>query len=332
MRDAAVVLHQLLMGQWSTLAACVVPPLLAWLAVRAAQPVFVRMERDPGWLASAATAALCAPGALVCWYAVRVVIGAFATPAPMPWWHGLVSESAPIVTVAPVVAFALVVRAGVRFVGRVVEVARLRRSTLAPSHRLAQIAAQFGVTARTLPCDEAVCFLIGIVQPVVVVSSGTLAQLDDAQLAAAVLHERAHRERHDVLWAAVVAFCLDCAPLPLGATLETYRRTRELAADRSTVREIAPDTLAAALLVLARAALRAPALRSPALVHTASLSATAALPTRLNALLTPQLQDAGVAMRRAAVTLLLAALALLAMYRAASMAAGTGLMQAYGIS
>ena len=320
MRDAAVLLHGLLMGPSMNLVAFVVPLLLAWLGVRAAQALFARMERDPVWLASAAAAALCAPGALACWYALHMATDGFLTAPPMPWWHDLLSD-APLL-----VAVALIARAAVRFTARVVEAAQLRRSTIAPSERLAQAAARCGMAARELPHDDAVCFLIGIVHPLVVVSSGTLARLDDAQLTAALLHERAHRRRHDVLCAAVVAFFLDCAPLPLGTTLETYHRARELAADRSTARETTPETLATALMVFARAALR-----SPAGVHAAALGETAALPARLQALLVPQPDDAAVPARRAAVALLLAALPLLADYRVAAHAAGMALMQAYGI-
>jgi drug/metabolite transporter superfamily protein YnfA len=95
--------------------------------------------------------------------------------------------------------------------------------------------------------DDVVLAAAGLAHPTLVVSAGALARLDDAELAAAIAHERAHiRRRHRY----VLLYAELCRVLgrPLPGTQRAVRQLRfhiERDADRSAVRERA-DRLALA--------------------------------------------------------------------------------------
>ena len=95
--------------------------------------------------------------------------------------------------------------------------------------------------------DDVVLAAAGLARPTLVVSAGALARLDDAELAAAIAHERAHiRRRHRY----VLLYAELCRVLgrPLPGTARAVRQLRfhiERDADRSAVRERA-DRLALA--------------------------------------------------------------------------------------
>ena len=95
--------------------------------------------------------------------------------------------------------------------------------------------------------DDVVLAVAGLLRPTLVVSAGALARLDDAELSAAIAHERAHiRRRHRF----VLLFAELCRVLgrPLPGTAHAVRELRfqiERDADRSAVRERA-DRLALA--------------------------------------------------------------------------------------
>jgi hypothetical protein len=99
----------------------------------------------------------------------------------------------------------------------------------------------------------------GLTRPTLVVSAGALARLDDAELAAAMAHERAHiRRRHRY----VLLFAEVCRVLgrPLPGTARAVRELRfhiERDADRSAVRERA-DRLALASAICKAATGAAP--------------------------------------------------------------------------
>jgi bla regulator protein blaR1 len=95
--------------------------------------------------------------------------------------------------------------------------------------------------------DDVVLAAAGLARPTLVVSAGALARLDDAELSAAIAHERAHiRRRHRF----VLLFAELCRVLgrPLPGTVHAVRELRfqiERDADRSAVRDRA-DRLALA--------------------------------------------------------------------------------------
>jgi hypothetical protein len=95
--------------------------------------------------------------------------------------------------------------------------------------------------------DDVVLAVAGLTRPTLVVSAGALARLDDAELSAAIAHERAHiRRRHRF----VLLFAELCRVLgrPLPGTAHAVRELRfqlERDADRSAVRDRA-DRLALA--------------------------------------------------------------------------------------
>ena len=95
--------------------------------------------------------------------------------------------------------------------------------------------------------DDVMLAAAGLAHPTLVVSAGALARLDDAELAAAIAHERAHiRRRHRY----VLLYAELCRVLgrPLPGTARAVRQLRfhiERDADRSAVRERA-DRLALA--------------------------------------------------------------------------------------
>jgi hypothetical protein len=95
--------------------------------------------------------------------------------------------------------------------------------------------------------DDVVLAVAGLTKPTLVVSAGALTRLDDAELSAAIAHERAHiRRRHRF----VLLFAELCRVLgrPLPGTAHAVRELRfqiERDADRSAVRDRA-DRLALA--------------------------------------------------------------------------------------
>ncbi|MEN3281650.1 MAG: hypothetical protein V7607_2790 [Solirubrobacteraceae bacterium] len=107
--------------------------------------------------------------------------------------------------------------------------------------------------------DDVVLAVAGLTRPTLVVSAGALTRLDDAELSAALAHERAHIRR---LHRYVVLFAELCRVLgrPLPGTAHAVRELRfqiERDADRSAVRHRA-DRLALASAICKAAAVTAP--------------------------------------------------------------------------
>lgn len=256
----------------SACALVVVPP-LAWVAVRALVPVLRRMNDDVAWQAPLAAISAAMPGALFALLAFLALVGGTHSPC-LKTATGRV-----LYTLIASVAAVGIARAGIFAIRRRNGVRNLVHASLPASARLASIAQACGVHAREVPSNQAFCALAGMRNPVVLVSSETLHRLDDEELAAALLHERAHACRGDQTLAATLAFCADLLPLPANDLIATYRAARELAADRQAAREATPDTLASALLALAHRASPSP-LEVPAFTDGRGLS------ERLHALLT----------------------------------------------
>ena len=166
---------------------------------------------------------------------------------PVITWRGVVAHR-----LTPLAAAGLLAYAIVRAVQRQSQAARLFAVARPASGRLASAAARLGLRALEIPSDAKHCFVAGALRPIVFVSSGALAQLDEAEFDAALHHERAHVTGHDTRWLMLLAFLRDLAPWGRGVALDAFRAAREASADRAAARTAGPLNLAAALVALAR--------------------------------------------------------------------------------
>jgi len=162
-------------------------------------------------------------------------------------WRGVVLH-----WLTPLAAAGLVTYAIARAVRRQALVDRVFAIALPARGRLASAAARLGLRAMEIPSDGKDCFVAGVLRPTVFVSSGALAQLGDAELRAALHHERIHVRSRDTLLLVLLAFLRDLAPWGRGAALDAFRAAREAAADRAAAHSAGALNLAAALLALTR--------------------------------------------------------------------------------
>jgi Zn-dependent protease with chaperone function len=162
-------------------------------------------------------------------------------------WHGVVFH-----WLTPLIAAAFALYAIARAVRRQSQVADFFAVAAPAQGRLASIAAQLDIRALEIPSEATDCFVAGVLRPTVFVSRGALARLDDAQLYAALHHERAHVRGRDTIFLAVLAFLRDLAPWGRGAALDAFRSAREAVADRAAARFAGSLNLAGALVALAR--------------------------------------------------------------------------------
>nr|WP_239520683.1 M56 family metallopeptidase [Blastococcus saxobsidens] len=211
--------------------------------------------------------------ALLCWQAVGLagglsMIGALLVHGLAPWGHSLpeagwaVLVSRPAegavrgdhwvaLTLAAVLAFQLV---GVLVLSWV-RIARTRRRHRELLELVVQPAPQ--EDARLLEHPAPVAFCIPGARPLLVLSSGMVAELDEEQLAAVVAHERAHlAERHHLLLLPFVAWKAALPVLP--AAERAHGAVRELVEMRAddvalgSLRGAAPRrTLAEAIVAAA---------------------------------------------------------------------------------
>ncbi|MDQ2909234.1 MAG: M56 family metallopeptidase [Candidatus Eremiobacteraeota bacterium] len=223
--------------------ALVIVPALAWLAIRALTPAIARSGNDPGWQAPFAAAAAAIPGALL------VLLAAIATVGGL--------HAACLETAVGRVLFGMILSVTVIAFGRALvlagrrsgEATTLVRWSSPPSDRLAAVAARCGIATRFIGDHRPFCALAGTWRPTVIVSEGALARLSDAELEAALLHERGHARRGDQLIAAALSFLVDLLPLPAMDLVAIYRHAREVAADRHALATAQPHHLAGALLL-----------------------------------------------------------------------------------
>jgi Zn-dependent protease with chaperone function len=199
-------------------------------------------------------------------------------------WRGIVTRR-----ITPLAALALATWPIARAAARQWEVARLFQAASAPGERLRRAAERFGVPARELATDDKECFVAGLARPTVFVSRGALAQLGDAELDAALAHERAHVEGRDTLWLMALSYFRDLAPFGRGEALEAFRAAREARADRQAADAAGRLNLASALVALARRG-SAPAAALP-------LVRESALRARMRALLEGEASPAGAGAR-----------------------------------
>jgi len=169
-------------------------------------------------------------------------------------WHGVVFH-----WLTPLIATAFALHAIARALRRQSQIAEFFAVGSPAQGRLASIAAPLDIRVREIPSEAADCFVAGVLRPTVFVSRGALARLDDAQLSAALHHERAHVRGRDTMALAVLAFLRDLAPWGRGAALDAFRAAREAVADRAAVRSAGSLNLAGALVALARPGAAGPA-------------------------------------------------------------------------
>jgi Zn-dependent protease with chaperone function len=182
--------------------------------------------------------------ALVCWQAIGLagglsMIGALLIHGLAPWGHSLPEAVWSVLTVHPrndpvrgdhwvaltlagVLAFELV---GVLVLSWV-RTTRTRRRHRALLELVVQPSAALPDT-RLLDHPAPVAFCIPGARPLLVLSSGMVAELDDDQLAAVVAHERAHlKEHHHLLLLPFVAWEAALPVLPAAA--RAHAAVREL--------------------------------------------------------------------------------------------------------
>ena len=139
--------------------------------------------------------------------------------------------------------------------------------------------------AVVLDAPQAVAYCVGGRPATIVLTTGTLAVLDPAQLSAVLAHERAHLAgRHHLLIALTRALAVSFPAVPLFTRgPDEVARLAEMRADDAAVRRSGRRTLIAALLAMSTGtSLPAAALRTAALTGTA-LTSTALTGTALGA-------------------------------------------------
>ena len=210
--------------------------------------------------------------ALVCWQAIGLagglsIIGALLVHGLAPWGHSLPEAGWAVLrghaAVDPVrgdhwVALTMAGVLAAELVG-VLLLSWVRTARTRARHRaLLELIVQPAAVpdARLLEHPAPVAFCIPGARPLLVLSSGMVAELDDAQLAAVVAHERAHlRERHHLLLLPFVAWEAALPVLPAAARAHaSVRQLVEMRADDVALR-LLPDgsrrTLAQAIVAVA---------------------------------------------------------------------------------
>ncbi len=162
-------------------------------------------------------------------------------------------HSLPFVARVPAGVAAAFIGAGL-IRGAVVCVRSLRATRSARRGLRAARHAQIGGRrAVVLPDARIVACCVGLVRPVVVVSTGTIAALSEQQLEAVLAHEHAHARRHDplrLLLAAIAAEVLGVLP-GAGSLRRRYADLLEVAADHRAIEEVGHAPLAGAILAIA---------------------------------------------------------------------------------
>lgn len=223
----------------------VIIPFAAWLAVRFLAPFIRRMDNDASWQAPLAAIASTTPGAVFLLLAIVDLGGAYSSGCLHFVWGRIFFAS---ILALAILAF---VRATAVAYQRYAQVRHLIQHSQEPYHWISDAAKKVGVSVCIIPSNEPFCALAQPLRPIVLLSRGTVERLDDAELEAALRHERAHALRGDLLLGAALSFFADLLPLPVRDLTATYNSAREFAADEHAVRTIEPHQLASAILSLA---------------------------------------------------------------------------------
>ncbi len=219
-------------------------PLSAWLAVRLLSPFIRRMENDASWQAPLAAIASTTPGAVFLLLAVIDLGGAYSSGCLQFVWGRIFFA---VILASVVLSFVRAVTIAHR---RQAQVRCLLQYSREPSDRVSAVATRVGVGVRIVPTQKPFCALARPLRPVVLLSHGAIARLDDAELEAALRHEQAHALRGDLLLASALSFFADLLPLPVRNLTSIYSVAREFAADEHAARLIEPQQLASAILSL----------------------------------------------------------------------------------
>ena len=131
------------------------------------------------------------------------------------------------------------------------ETGMVRSASWVPSERL-RLMTPANCDVRQIADAHPFCAVLGVVRPVIVVSTGALSRLDDEELRAAISHEAAHVQRYDHLLGACAAFLSDLLPFGNGDLLNAYWEAREFAADQRALAQNRVEALAGAILAMAR--------------------------------------------------------------------------------
>ena len=196
--------------------------------------------------------------ALICWQAIGLagglsIIGALLVHGLAPWGHSLPEAVGAVVTGHPAadpvrgdhwVALTLAAVLAFELIGVLllswVRTTRTRRRHRALLELVVQPSADLPDT-RLLEHPAPVAFCIPGARPLLVLSSGMVAELDEDQLAAVVAHERAHlREHHHLLLLPFVAWEAALPVLP--AAGRAHAAVRELVEMRAD--DVALESLA----------------------------------------------------------------------------------------
>ncbi|SEO38544.1 M56 family metallopeptidase [Trujillonella endophytica] len=181
--------------------------------------------------------------ALVCWQAIGLagglsIIGALLVHGLAPWGHSLPEATWHVLTGEPAtgevrgdhwVTLTLAGALAAELLGVLAlswwRTARTRRRHRALLEVVVRPAAAVP-DARLLDTPAPVAFCIPGARPLLVLSAGMVAELDDAQLAAVVAHERAHlREHHHLYLLPFVAWEAALPVLPAAARAHAAVRT-----------------------------------------------------------------------------------------------------------
>ena len=125
---------------------------------------------------------------------------------------------------------------------------------------------RFGLRAvQVVPTDEVLCFCMGLLRPRIVVSTGLIELLNQAELEAVLAHEASHQRRRDplrLLVAGVAIRGLFFVPT-LADLARAARLTTEVEADAAAVSRYGNSNLIGALRAVLEAVSRTPAGASP---------------------------------------------------------------------
>lgn len=275
----------------SVCAALIVPP-LAWLGIRAFTPAIAGLHDDYGWQAGAAAFAASLPGAL---FLILTALG-IADGAKSPCLQ-LTAGKILYGVLAALIA-AAIVRSIVRAYRRQRELHTMLAYAQPAQGRAAEIAASVGIPLFEVREEREMLIMVANVPRAgAYVSTFSLERFDDAELRAALFHERAHLERGDHRITPWLYFLSDLLPLPVERLIGVYRCSREFCADACALSHVSRTDLASALLRVAREAIPS----STAVRTVAAFAERDAMYGRLDALLRPQMEVLPDARRRGAV-------------------------------
>ena len=148
---------------------------------------------------------------------------------------------------APLILYPAVVKAR----HRSKELRLLTSISTCPGPRLRAAAEAVGVDVHELPVPSCECFVAGAWRPAAYVSAEAVERMSDAELRAALHHERAHVEGHDPALYIALSFLIDLVPTSDKA-IQAYRQARERRADVAAAARAGALTLASALIAVAR--------------------------------------------------------------------------------